>query len=435
MKQNYPGHATSVSFLGDTTSSRRAVLICALINTLEGYDFIVYIMLSEYIIRIFLPFQNKSNTIIAAFILFGASFIARPLGGITIGWFGDAIGRKPALLLSIGIMATATTAIGLLPGHASLGIAAPACLLVARLAQGFSVGGEWAAAISFMSEWSTTSQRGFHMSFLSLTVAVGSLIASGITAILITLLSSTQILEWGWRIPFLLGGVAGLLMFWLRYYADETPLFRVRRASASFQRARLDSSNLNKLLLTAGFTVHWTVCYYIFLIYFPVFVRTYAEINPSQAMWSNTVAIISVALLIPIAGAISDKLGRRPLLKMSCVAVIAFAIPAFWAVAVFRNLTTVILVQLTLGAAIALYSGPGPAVLAELFPTETRSIGVGLSYALTTTIFGGFAPFIADWSIMLTGCIYMPALYAMAAAGVSLAAISLLPETATTQLT
>lgn len=436
MKDNHStSGAPACSSNGEHQSMFQPILIGALSNALEWYDFIIYAIMSEYISSVFFSFENKRDALQVTFILFGMSFIARPLGGIAIGRFSDAIGRKPALLLSMGIMTIATTAIGLLPGHASLGIAAPACLFIARLAQGFSAGGEWGVALSFMSEWSPAGQRGFRMSFLSLTVTLGSLMASGISAVLMTQLSSTQMLDWGWRIPFLLGGVAGSLMFWFRYYASETPIFQAYIATPSARRIRNNNPNVKNLLLASAFTLHWTVCYYLFLVYFPIFARTHAHISSAHAAWSNAITLISIALLIPVVGAASDKYGRRSFLKISCLTVIAFALPAFWLVVAFQSLVGTLLVQLALGVAIALYSGPGPALLAELFPTASRSMGVGVSYALTATIFGGFAPFIADWSISLTGSIYAPAVYAMTAASVSLAAISLLPETTASQLT
>ncbi|WP_448955847.1 MFS transporter [Labrys neptuniae] len=436
MKDN---HSTSRAPAYITTEmyrpSYQPILIGALSNTLEWYDFIVYATMSEYISDNFFIFDNKRDALHVTLTLFGMSFIARPLGGIAIGRFGDAIGRKPALLLSMGIMTIATTAIGFLPGHASLGVAAPVCLLIARLAQGFSAGGEWGVALSFISEWSPPGQRGVRMSFLSLTVTLGSLMASGISAILMTQLSPTQMLDWGWRVPFLLGGAAGSVMFGLRYFADETPIFQAHMTNSRHRKARTRNISVGKLLLASGFSLNWTVSYYIFIVYLPIFARTHTNIRSDHATWSNAITLISIAFLIPLIGALSDKYGRLPFFRMSCLAVITFAAPAFWLIVAFESLAGTILAQLTLGVAIALYSGPGPALLAELFPTESRSLGAGLSYALTATIFGGFAPLIADWSITLTGSIYAPAVYAMMAACVSLAAISFLPETAASQLT
>ncbi|NTS33390.1 MFS transporter [Phyllobacterium sp. BT25] len=400
-------------------------------NTLEWFDFVTYGILATYIARAFFRADNGDTALLETFAVFGVGFVLRPLGAIVTGWVGDTYGRKPAFLLTIVTMTAGTLMIAFLPTYAMIGMTAPLLLLLARLLQGFSAGGELGVAISFLSEWSPPGRRGFFSSFLSMTVALGSLLASGIAAILISFLQPEDMAAWGWRIPFLIGGLLGLIGRWMRASVDETPAYRqLQRTRPEKSSAPIPRSDLVRGLLAFGLTIHWTVCFYMFLVYLPTYARVQAGIAPALAAWSNTICLLTIVILVPIVGLLSDRHGRRPFLIMSCSTIALMTLPALWLILTTKSFAVIVPVQIVFGLAIALYSGPAPALMAELFPTQNRARLAATSYAFAAALFGGFAPFIADWLINVTGSPYAPALYVVSASLVSLLVVLRIPETA-----
>lgn len=403
------------------------VLLC---NALEWYDFAIYGILATYISRAFFPQDAPHTALLATLAVFGVSFVLRPIGGLILGGLGDNWGRKPALLLAAAMMASGTLMIAFIPPYERIGIAAPLLLLAGRLLQGFSAGGEWGIANSFLLEWAPEGQRGLWTSFVAVTVALGSGFASGIAAILISSLPAESMSSFGWRIPFLLGALLGIVALWLRTGIDETPVYREARPVEAVTSEDAASPNVRSGLFVFGFTMHWTVCYYMFLVYMPLFTQSHAQLSSAQATWSNTVATLVIMLLVPLIGFLSDRHGRRPFLIGSCLLVIVLAIPAFWLIATVRSFALVIAIQALFGVAIALYSGPGPAVTVELFSTRGRSRWSAVSYALAVAVFGGFAPFIAVWLTKALDSPLAPTAYVIAAASISLLVIWRMPETA-----
>lgn len=403
------------------------VLLC---NALEWYDFAIYGILATYISRAFFPQEAPHTALLATLAVFGVSFVLRPIGGLVLGGLGDNWGRKPALLLAAAMMATGTLMIAIIPSYERIGITAPLLLLAGRLLQGFSAGGEWGIANSFLLEWAPEGRRGFWTSFVAVTVALGSGFASGIAAILISSLPAESMSSFGWRIPFLLGALLGIVALWLRTGIDETPVYREARPVEAAASEGVASPNIRSGLLVFGFTMHWTVCYYMFLVYMPLFTQSHAGLSSAQATWSNTIATLVIMSLVPLVGSLSDRHGRRPFLIGSCVLVILIAIPAFWLIATVRSFPLVIAIQALFGVALALYSGPGPAVTVELFSTRGRSRWSAVSYALAVAVFGGFAPFIAVWLTQALDSPLAPTAYVIAAASISLLVIWRMPETA-----
>ncbi len=415
----------------DKAGSRRAVVAATFGNVLEWYDFSVYAFFAVTIGRLFFPSDDPTASLLATFAVFGVGFVVRPLGGIIIGWMGDRYGRRPALVLTIMLMAGGTVMIGLLPTYAAIGAAAPLLLVVARLIQGFSAGGEWGGSTAFMVEWAPEGKRGWYGSFQQMSVAAGLLLGSGMGALLTTVLTPEQVMDWGWRIPFLLGGVLGVVGQYMRRNVEETPAYREAQEEAPAAAATPAPSGFALGLRAFGFTVLWTVSYYIFLNYMPTFTRNQVGLGPSESLWANTFSVLILVVLIPITGWLSDRVGRKPLLLASC----AFFALATWPLMALMlgsqgSFGTVMLIQLLFGIAIALFSGPGPAAIAEIFPTRGRSTWMSASYALAVAIFGGFAPYIATWLIANTGNPMSPALYVIAAAVISFLTIMMLPETA-----
>jgi MHS family proline/betaine transporter-like MFS transporter len=411
------------------TKTRRAVSAAVIGNVLEWYDFAVYAYVAAYIAKNFFPQGDPVTALLATFLTYGLGFLARPLGGIILGRVGDTHGRKTALLITIALMAVGTVMIGVLPTYASIGIAAPLLLLIARLLQGFSAGGEWGSSTAYIVEWAPQNQRGWYGSFQQTSVVAGLLLGSGIAALFATILTNEQMDGWGWRIPFLLGGILGPVGLWMRRTIEETPAYK--KVTATPVAATEDKTNPWLLAGRAfGFTIVWTVCFYVLLNYMPTWTRTYLKLTPAAALWANTIGLLALMIFIPLMGWLSDKYGRKPLLLACCVAYIVLPYPIFAYLLGGASYTELILVQILFAILISMFSGPGPAAIAEIFPTRSRSTWMTSGYALAVAIFGGFAPFISVWLISTFNSPIAHSFYLIAAAIVSTIVIATLRETA-----
>jgi MFS transporter, MHS family, proline/betaine transporter len=415
-----------------TDKSQRAIFAASIGNLLEWYDFGVYAYLASLIATKFFPSSDPTASLLAAFAAYGVGFLARPLGGVVIGRLGDTKGRKAALVLTIFLMAFGTVGLGLLPSYETIGIAAPILLVALRILQGIAAGGEWGTSTAFMIEWSPAGRRGFFGSFQQVSTAGGSLLGSAIAATLTSLLSSAAMLDWGWRVPFLLGAILLLVGVYLRQNVDETPSYEASRQATAQEPV---VSGLPLGALAFGFTIFWTVAYYTLLAWMPSFTQRFAGLAPSEALWSNTIGLVAMIIAVPIWGALSDKIGRRPLLMASAVSIGVLSWPLFSLMTKGGGLALVVPIQILFGILLALYSGAGPAAISEIFPTHLRSTWMSTGYSLAVAIFGGFAPFIATWLIQATGSPVSPTyLYLLPAAVISLVVIWKLRETSGTEL-
>ncbi len=415
--------------------SRRAVMAAVIGNVLEWYDFAIYGYVATIIAHKFFPPGDEVSSLLATFATFGIGFAARPLGGIIIGRMGDTRGRKAALLLTIFTMAIGTVGIGLIPSYATIGLLAPILLVACRLLQGFAAGGEWGGATAFIVEWAPKGKRGYFGSWQQASVAGGLLLGSGTAALFSTLLSPDQMDAWGWRIPFILGIILLPVGLYMRSSIDETPAYReaqAAQAAAAQAKAPPKVHAPGWILATRafGFTILWTVSYYVILYYMPTFTQKYAGLSRTESLWSNTLGLVVLAALIPLMGLISDRIGRKPMLLACCLAFVLLTYPLFAAMASGATLVTVMGIQILFALMIAMFSGPGPAAIAEMFPTHSRSTWMSTGYSLAVTVFGGFAPFIATWLINATGSPVAPTYYLIAAGVVSALVIAALPETA-----
>lgn len=407
---------------------RRAVIAMAVGNMLEWYDFAVYAYLAAIIGKHFFPSTDENTSLLSTFAAFGIGFVARPLGGMLIGRFGDRHGRKPALLLTVAMMAVGTCLIGLLPTYSAIGIAAPALLVLARLLQGFSAGGEWGGSASFIVEWAGPRQRGFFGSFHPASVFAGLLVGSGVTALLNSGLGPETMENWGWRIPFLLGALIGPLGMLARKGVEETPAFQRAEAEPS---APAQPIVLWRLMLHAFcFAAMQSVVVYIFLSYFPTFVQKYAGLSRSEALWSSTIATATIALSCLASGALSDVIGRKKPMLLSCLAFLLLSYPLLHATLGGAGFGRIVLIQMVVSVLGGLFLGAMPAALVEMFPTKGRLFGLSTAYNLSSMVFGGFAPFIATWLIGWTGSPMSLAFFVIASALISTPAVALLRETA-----
>jgi MHS family proline/betaine transporter-like MFS transporter len=397
---------------------------------LEWYDFAVYAYMAGVLARTFFPAGDEVTSLLSTFAAFGVGFVMRPVGGIVIGRLGDVRGRKLALIVTVTLMAAGTVMIGLTPSYASIGLAAPLLVFLARLIQGFSAGGEWGSSTAFIVEWAPANRRGLFGSLQQCSVAGGLLLGSSTAAAISTFFPPEVVEAWAWRIPFLLGGLLGPVGLYLRRHIDETPAFR---ASAQTPPDRASFAHYHPLRLAArafGFTIVWTVAYYLVLAYMPTFTQKHAGLTPADALWATTVGLLVLVVATPFAGALSDRVGRKPLLIASCACLVLLPYPLFALMLGQAQAGTIVLVQAVFALAIALFSGPGPAAISEIFPTRVRSTWMSTGYSLAVAIFGGFAPFIATWLIARTGSPLSPTAYLIAAGIVSLLVILGLEETA-----
>jgi MFS transporter, MHS family, proline/betaine transporter len=412
--------------------TRQAVAAAVIGNVLEWYDFGLYAFVAIYISRNFFPQGDEVTALLSTFLAYGLGFVARPLGAIVIGRIGDTRGRKAALLLTILLMAIGTVLIGLLPTFATIGYLAPVLLVVARLLQGFSAGGEWGSSTAFIVEWAPSGERGYYGSFQQTSVVAGLLLGSGVAALLNTVTTPDAMASWGWRIPFLLGALIGPVGLYMRRRIDETPAYQKLEASPA-----AEPNPTSPWLLAGrafGFTIVWTVCFYILLNYMPTYTQKYLNLSASAALWSNTLGLFVLLAAIPLMGRLSDRIGRKPLLLGCCVAYIVLPYPIFSFLVGSTSYAALVAAQILFAVLISMFSGPGPAAIAEIFPTRTRSLWMTSGYALAVSIFGGFAPFISVWLIDRFGSPLAHIFYLMAAAIVSTAVICSLPETAHEEL-
>ncbi|WP_120009469.1 MFS transporter [Teichococcus vastitatis] len=411
----------------------KAVLGAGIGNVLEWYDFTVYAYLAAIIGRKFFSSGDETTALLATFAVFGVGFVARPLGGILIGMFGDRFGRKPALLLTFGLIAFSTGMIGILPTYETIGVAAPILLVVARLLQGISAGGEWGSAASFLVEWAPANRRGLYGSFHPAAICAGQLLGAGIAAGLTTLLGNEAMGDWGWRVPFLLGALIGPLGLLARRQLHETPAFRKAKAEPGHSAAATFPM-MRAMAVAFAFPALQSVLTYLFLSYFPTFTQRFAGLDAGTALWSTALATFVMGSSCVASGRLSDSIGRKRCLIASCILSLVFAYPLLSWLLASGSITTTIMIQAVFASFCGLFLGAMPAALVEMFPTARRLTGLATAYNLQSMIFGGFAPFIASWMIARSGAPVSIAFFIMFAALISALAIWRPRETAHTEL-
>ena len=415
------------------TERRRSAIIAGVIgNVLEWYDFAVYGYFVPIISQLFFPARTPLVSLLLTFSVFGVGFVMRPVGSAVFGQYGDRHGRKKALSLVIFLMALSTFAVGLLPTYGSVGVLAPLLLVLARLLQGLSGGGEWGGAAAYLVEYAAPQRRGVTGSWQQVSVGSGFLLGSFMAASLGSLLTPAELLAWGWRIPFLLGVVVGGIGAFMRWRLDDTPKFNELAAHHDVARSPLTealTTYRGPTALAFGITLHNTVAYYAVLIYMTSWLATAVKMPRATALWIGTICLVAFVAMVPFMGALSDRIGRRPLLIASCVGYVVCVYPGFL-IASSGSVAGAFFVQLVLVTFLAMYAGPGPAVYCELFPTRVRYTALSIGYNIPVAIFGGFAPFIATWLIAATGSILAPAFYVIAASVVTLITLIWVKETA-----
>jgi len=421
---------------------RRAVVAASFGNIVEWFDFVAYGLLATVIAAHFFTAANNSGgagPLLLTFATFGVGFLARPVGGLLIGMFGDRRGRKPALVLSISLMGISTGIIALIPDYNAIGIAAPILLVLARMAQGFAAGGEWGGAASFLVEWAPNNRRGLFGSFHITTIFIGTVAGSALIAAMTSAFGAGFMADWGWRIPFVFGALIALIALPFRARAEETPVFVEEKVqddeAEAVEVAPLKKSELGLKLAHTFFLVGMqSAAVYTFTAYFPAFLQKYVTVaghlvGPGQALWSNTIASVVVIVVVISSGAVSDKIGRKPGMLVSSLLVLVLTYPLTQLLLQAHTFLAVVLIQSALAALVAIFLGCMPAVLVELFPTRIRVAGLSSSYNLASAIFGGFAPLIATALIEVTGMPVAASFWVLFAALLSTVAVIMLKET------
>ncbi len=328
-------------------------------------------------------------------------------------------------------MGVATLMIGVLPTYGQVGVLAPILLVVARLLQGFSAGGEWSGSAAFMVEYAPESRRGLYGSWQQFSIVAGLLVGSAIGALLGAVMPEDALNTWGWRIPFILGILVGVVGLYLRLRLEDTPALRAveqKNEVASAPIKESFTSHGGESVTAIGFTVGWTVSYYILLTYMPTYVSETLGIPLSTALFSNAIGLTVLMALIPFTGALSDRIGRKPLL-IAFSALIALLTYRLFLLVSTGSLFFIVLGQVLFGLIISLFSGPEPAALVEMFPTNVRYSALGVSYNIAVAAFGGTAPFIATYLISSTGSNLAPGIYLIVAALITLVFVSRIRET------
>ena len=419
---------------GRIVAGRRAVVATSIGNALEWYDFSVYAFFAIYIGQSAFAHTNDASQTIKAFMAFGIGFIARPLGALLIGAYGDYAGRKAALTATILLMAVGTGIVGCAPGYAAIGIGAPLLIVCGRMLQGFSAGGEIGGATAFLIEHAPEGKKGVYSSWLQASMAISNVLAALVATCITLFLSPEQVGSWGWRIPFILGLAIAPVGFWLRATLDETPEFQAEMERAHRQRQSLKTPLLRvvrehprTLLVGTGFSVLWAVCVYTLIIFMPTYVQKTFHFEGRQAFLASLIGNCFMVVTCVLAGSLSDRIGKRRVLAAAAVLMLVGIYPLLSMLSQSHTTLTLIGVQTAFCMMVALFVGVAPATLAGIFPTAVRSSGMSLSYNFAVTVFGGFAPAILTWLTLRAGGGFAPAWYVMAACCVTLVSIIFLP--------
>ncbi|QDQ86395.1 glycine betaine/L-proline transporter ProP [Alcaligenaceae bacterium SJ-26] len=424
----------------DDSKLKKAVTAAALGNAMEWFDFGVYGFVAFALGKVFFPDASPAVQTIAALGTFSVPFLVRPLGGVFFGLMGDRFGRQKVLSLTIIIMAISTFCIGLIPAYATIGLWAPILLLLCKLAQGFSVGGEYTGAAIFVAEYAPDRRRGFLGSWLDFGSIAGFVMGAGLVVLLQTILGEARFLDWGWRVPFFVAGPLGLLGLYLRHAAEETPAFTQQlermeqgdrdaikeRPGVSFRE--IFTRYRKALLVCIGMVLVTNITYYMLLTYLPTYLSSSLGYSEAHGVLIIIVVMIGMLFVQPVVGFVSDKIGRKPFLLIGSVGLFFLALPAFKMIGT-DNTGMIFLGLLVLAVLLNCLTGVMASTLPALFPTRIRYSALASSFNIAI-ILAGLTPTVAAWLVESTQDLMIPAYYLMVAALIGLTTSFFLPETA-----
>ncbi|MFF2246038.1 MFS transporter [Arthrobacter sp. NPDC058130] len=412
-------------------------------NTMEWYDVGVFGYLITTMGPVFLPEADRSVQTLFLLGTFAATFVARPLGGVVFGWLGDRIGRQKVLAATLMLMAASTFVVGLLPGYAQIGIWAAVLLVLLKLVQGFSTGGEYAGATTFVCEYAPDKRRGFFASFLDMGSYLGFALGAAVVSVLQLTLGQAAMEEWGWRLPFLIAGPLGLIAIYFRNKIEESPQFQATLDAQGAVAA--DAANADKAVAKGPLSAvkaYWrpivlamilaaaaNTVGYALTSYMPTYLTDSKGYDPVHGTLLTIPVLVVMALCIPLTGRLSDLIGRRPVLWIGAGSTILFAVPAFMLIGmggIWSTLAGLALVAFP----VTFYVANLASALPALFPTSSRYSCMGIAYNFSVAIFGGTTPFIVQGLIDATGDDMAPAYYLIGTSVIGAIAIYFLPESA-----
>jgi MHS family proline/betaine transporter-like MFS transporter len=402
------------------------VIVAATIgNVLEWFDFLVYGFFAVYISEVFFPANDPNVSLLITWGTFGLSYLARPLGAIIVGTYTDRAGRKAGLTLSIALMLAGTALMLITPSYATIGLAAPIIIMFARVLQGFSVGGEFGSAVAFLVEHAG-ARKGYVAGWQWASIGVVSVIVSLFGVTLTTLLTKEQLVDWGWRVPYVFGLLVGPVGLYIRARMSETPEFLAAEKPATVPIGDLMRRHPDSFFLALGAAIVSNSSYYL-LLYIPTYGVKTLHLPANTTFAATLVGGVILAVFSVVAGYWSDKIKPRArLMLITAWGFVLASYPCFWLMDKYPSLATAMFAVGFLNLIKAGYSGVLPSVLAEQFPVDTRAIGMALAFSISVTIFGGFAPLTATWLIQQTGDPLSPAYYLMATALMSVVALMII---------
>ncbi len=406
----------------------------ALGNAMEWFDFGVYSYIAVTLGKVFFPSGNPTAQLLSTFGAFAAAFLVRPLGGMVFGPLGDRVGRQKVLALTMIMMAAGTFAIGLIPSYATIGVWAPVLLLLARLVQGFSTGGEYAGASTFIAEYAPDKRRGFLGSWLEFGTLAGYIGGAGLVTLMTALLSDGDLTSWGWRIPFLIAGPMGLIGLYLRMRLEETPAFAAELDKAEATRPKVPLRDMitgqwRALLLCVGLVLVFNVTDYMLLSYMPSYLTSELKYDETHGLLVVLAVMALMMVVQPFAGALTDRIGRRPVIAAGCAGFLLLSVPALLLIRE-GSLLAVGLGMAALGLLLVCFTASMPSALPALFPTRVRYGSLSIGFNVSVSLFGGTTPLVVTALIGATGDMMMPAYYMMAAAVIGGVAVWFMSESA-----
>ena len=409
---------------------KKAIIAATIGNFVEWYDFTVFGYFATVIAAQFFPSGDPLAALLNTFAIFGVSFVVRPLGALVVGSYGDRLGRRGTLAVVILLMSGATFLIGAAPTYAQVGVLAPIILALARALQGFSAGGEFGGATSFMVEYAPEGRRGLYGSWQAFTQGLALAVGATLGVVLSSALPEEAFQSWGWRIPFLIALPLGLIGLYLRLRLEDTPNFQAVRQMEQVEPAPLRQTiriHGKDILKVVGVIVFGTALTYLF-IFLPTYLTTTLGFSQPQALTANLIGILALLIVCPVTAVLSERAGRKPFLVGPALGTAVFAVPGF--LLLQEGFVAVVLAHVVFGALIGVFGGAYPAAFSELFPTKVRYSALSLGYSVSVSIFGGFAPLIFTYLLQTTGSPISPSYYVLGAAIVSLLAALTLTETA-----
>jgi MFS family permease len=414
---------SSSGVLGGGNKRNQAVAAATIGSALEWYDFIVFSFFAALIGKEFFPAASAGSQLLIGLATFGVGFFMRPLGAILLGIYGDRKGRRASLTLTIALMVVGILILTFVPPRSWIGLAAPVLVVLARLFQGFSAGGEFGGTTSYLSEYSVARRRGLYVSWQMSSQFMASLLG----AIVATIVSRSLAPDWlaaiGWRIPFAIGLLIGPVGFYIRRRLEETPVFTAQEKIAESPLREVLRDHFKPVLCGFGMVILGTVGAYVLVLFLPTYAAHVFHLPQSQAFATTALMSLVAAILCVVAGYVSDLVGRKPLLLASAIGLVVLTYPLFAFFAASPTLGRLLIIEMVFAVLLAVFSAVAPAMMAEIFPTRVRNTALSLFYNIAVAIFGGFGQFIVAWLIQATGDVLAPAYYVIGAAIIGTAAV------------